>query len=188
MMILKRFTAIAGAVAMLVAGLASANAATTANASVEITVPAGSGLTASIQNATLDPVPYSFSNQTASGTLTLGATDNRGTAAGWHVSLKASAPTFVGSAGNPFNIPVGGLAIVSGGTVSRISGNLDVSGQSRPGIGSVSDSTAAPLWSAAVGSGDGDYKLASTANLLVPGGTRVDTYTVTLQVSIDSAP
>jgi hypothetical protein len=186
MKMLKRLGATVAAVAMLIAGIASANAATTADASVQIT--AGTALTASIQNASLGPVQYSFTNQTASGTLTLGARDDRGTAVGWTVTLKASAANFVGVGNATYTIPVSGLAIVSNGTITTNAGNPTVTGQSRPGIAAVSSASAATIWSAAALSGDGDYSLASTANLVVPGGTRVETYKVTLEVGITSGP
>ncbi len=181
-----RIAAIAGAMAMLVAVVASANAATTADATVAITTQPGAGLTASIQAASLGSYPYSFSQQTATGTLTLGATDTRGTAAGWHVSLNAQSANFVGTTASN-TIPVSGLKINAAGTISTISGNAVVTGQTTPGITSVSTG-AANIWAAALGSGDGNYTLVSGVSLVIPAGKLVDSYTVTLEVGINTGP
>jgi hypothetical protein len=183
MSIRHRLGAAIGALALFATALAGSQAAGTSDsATVNITTQPGAGLTASITGTSFGSIPYSFSNSAPlSGSLTLTALDTRGTAAGWNIVL--SATDFDGAATTDF-IPVGQLALTPG-AITTIAGPS--TGQTTFPLAPVSTS-AAKIWNAASGSGDGSYSLAVPASLVVPGGTLVDSYTSVVTVAITSGP
>jgi hypothetical protein len=180
MNILKRIGAVISAIALFATVISGSQAATSDNAVVTITTQPGAGLTASITGTSFGSIAYSFTDSAPlSGTLTVTALDTRGTAAGWNIVL--SATNFTGSTGS---IPVNRFSL-SAGTVTTIAGPS--SGQTTSALTPVS-TTAAKVWSAAIGSGDGSYSLNVPASLVVPGGTLVGTYTSVVTVAITSGP
>ncbi len=160
----------------------TASAATSDNAIVTVNAIPQAALSASITGVTFPAVTYSFSNATTTGNFTIQAVDNRGTAAGWNITVSAS--DFKNQdASRSFSASHLSLAA---GTVAVNAGNASTTGQ---GKFSVSDMSAGgKVWNAGVGSGDGDYTLTSLGTLVVPGGTLVDTYKSLVTVSITSGP
>ena len=181
---IPRFAAVAFAVTLLMCFSMPGNAATSDNAIV--TVTSGSTLTASILGGNFGATTYSFSDSAPlNGTIIIRAVDARGTAPGWHVTIKGA--DFAGQATSR-TFPIGKLSLAAG-TSAWVSpyGNSSVAGLTASAITPVTTSFT-QIWSAAAGSGDGVYDLTIPGSIVVPGGTRVDQYWALLTVSIDTGP
>ena len=187
-----RIFAIVGAL-MLVGGtaattLAQAVPTDTGNATVSITSDATVNyLAVSISDASFTPKPYSFTDQSTSGALTVTVTDTRGTAAGWNVNLDA---TDFGSGGGSFSIS--NLSLTAGAVAGALfqdatASALGITASNASPVKKTGVSTTKVL-SAAVASGAGLFNLPMTGSLNIPGGTLVGTYTSTVTVSIASGP
>ncbi len=131
------------------------------------------------------PRPYSFTEQTTTGTVTIAVTDTRGTNAGWGVNIAGGA--FTGSAGS---FAATNLGLVPGAP-QAISGACGVttsaSGQTAGAIASISSSPSR-IWTANSGSGAGCFQLPVSATLSIPGETLIGEYTARITVSIAAAP
>lgn len=144
-------------------------------------------LAVTITNASFGSKAYSFVDQTAVGSLLVTATDSRGTATGWNVTLSAS--DFV-SGPNTFDIHFLSLsagtpnAVLSGGTTGTMSG---VNATSAAPVQETGTSTTKIL-AAGAGSGSGQYSLPMAGSLTIPGGTLVGNYASTVSVAIVSGP
>jgi hypothetical protein len=183
MSIRHRLGAAIAALALFATAIAGSQAATTGNATVQINTQPGAGLTASITGTSFGSIPYSFTDSAPlPGSLTITALDTRGTAAGWNIVL--SATDFTGTVAG-HSIPVNQLSLGTG-VISRTAG-APSTGQTSVALNPVA-TTPAKIWSANVGSGDGDYSNAVPASLVVPGGTLVDSYTSVVTVAITSGP
>lgn len=152
----------------------------TGSATVEIVAPDTGTVSATISDVNFGQLTYSFEDQTATGTVTITATDDRGTAGGWNLTLQGTDFNNGGTetfAITNLNLTAGTVTTTGGnGTAPVASANTPVT------------TTAAAALTAAPGTGDGSYSNAKDATLTVPGGTLVGTYTSTLTVEITEAP
>jgi hypothetical protein len=182
----NRLIATVGATALLVSTAVTGFAATDADATVSITEQAGAALSVSISNTSFGSIQYSFADSAPlPGTLNLSASDTRGTASGWNVSLKA---TDFDGATTSDSIPVGQLSLAAG-SVTTTSGNNNTTSPNQGVFALATVQTGdQKVWNAQAGFGDGQYTLAVPGSLVVPGGTLVDTYTSLVTVSITSGP
>jgi hypothetical protein len=183
-----RIAATVGAAALAAIAVIPGYAATTSSADVDVDVNTIDGSTVSVQIAETTPfndVTYNLTTaQTSSGALTVTVLDNRGTATGWNVTLKATdfirSNTAVGSniAVSNFNLTPGAPTRTSGvGAIPTTTfTQLPV------------QSTSNPLWTANNNQGDGQFALPLSGSLNVPAGTLVDTYTSTVTADITAAP
>jgi hypothetical protein len=153
------------------------------------TLTAGS-LTTSLTSLILPSLTYSNSAQNADGSMTLNADDTTGTAAGWNVTIIASAFVYSGpNAGT--NIPAVNFSLISAAMPVSMAGQVvDVS--SGPIVPLTSPlttlDTARKVIQAQPAFGNGTYTQALGVRLIVPAQSRVGTYTSTLTTSIISAP
>jgi hypothetical protein len=170
-------------IGLLIASVGGSTAATSDNAVVQITAVPNAGLSASITGVTFPSVQYSFTDTTRTGSFLITALDNRGSALGWNIVLSASN---FSNANNTRSFPVGQLSLAAG-SVATNAGNPNVTGQTSVAQTPVTTG-GAKIWSAAAGSGDGQYTLTSVGTLIVPGGTLVDTYSSLVTVGINSGP
>lgn len=184
----RTLQALFAAVALLGPAAAPALSAPTdaGEATVEITVQSGAALSVTIQDATLTEVVYGFTAGTSTGVIIVNVSDTRGTALGWEVTIKGT--DFIkddDSVGA--NIPIENLGLAAASPL-WIAGNLDHgSASGTPSVPHTLDS-AAPIWGAPVGEGDGEYTAGFPATLSVPAGALVDTYVSTLTVEIAAGP
>jgi hypothetical protein len=154
--------------------------------SVEVAGIDGSTVSVLIEETrTFSGVEYSLTDvKTADGELTVTAFDNRGTAKGWNVQLKAT--DFIKSNNSVGgNISVGNLSL-DAGQPQRLSG-VGTTPMNATDINSMS-TTAQQFWVAALDEGDGEFEVALEGELDVPAGTLVDTYTSTVTAEIIAAP
>jgi hypothetical protein len=176
----------------LTMGAAQSAPTATGNATVRVTSDTTTNyLAVSINSADFGGVPYSFQNQQANASLTVGVTDTRGSAAGWNVSLNAT--DFRNGDGSQF-FGIGNLSLVAGTQV----GQPYISGDPMPSTANMTAFSAAPvqktgdsttkIWSAAELAGAGKFELPMAGTLTVPGGTLVGDYTSVVTVSIISGP
>lgn len=176
----------------VISGGAQSAPTATGNATIRVTSDTNTNyLAVSITNADFGGVPYSFQNQTRSGSLTVGVIDTRGTAAGWNVTLSAS--DFQTATGSQF-FDISNLSLTPGTQI----GVPYVTGDPVPSTAGLTASGAAPvqetgtgstkIWSAGVLAGAGQFALPLTGSLTVPGGTLVGDYTSVITVSIVSGP
>lgn len=184
----NRVFATLGATALLASTVLGASAELADGEEVSVRVNGIQGGTVSVlidETRTFSGVEYSLSEtKTADGQLTVTAFDNRGTAKGWNVQLKATDfikdDQTVGS-----DIAIGNLSLVAG-TPQRTSA-VGRTPMTVSNIGAVSD-TAQQFWVAALDEGDGEFEVALEGELDVPAGTLVDNYTSTVTAEIIAAP
>lgn len=176
----------------LTMGAAQSAPQATGNATVRVTSDTTTNyLAVSITNANFGAVPYSFQNQQATGSLTVGVVDTRGTAAGWNVSLDAT-DFRTGDSSQFFDINNLGLGAgtqiglpYSSGDPAPSTANMtpqSVSPVQKTGVGT------SKIWSAAELAGAGKFELPMAGTLTVPGGTLVGEYTSVVTVSIVTGP
>jgi hypothetical protein len=183
-----RLGALLGATILLVSSALAGYAQTsgTDTSSVDITTDATTNyLAVQITAADFEARPYSFENQTTTGSVTLAVTDTRGTAPGWGVNVAGSnftSGTESFEIGNLALAPQAPIAVTGACGVVTSAGNQTV-----VPLGIVT-STAQRIWSADAASGAGCFQLPVAATLNIPGGTLVGTYTSTVTVSITAAP
>ncbi len=121
--------------------------------------------------------PYSFAQQTDSGSLAYSVTAAQG-CAGWNVTLQATDFAGSGTAQGQL-IPAANLAITGasqpagGPTVPNATGTLN---------------TAVKVLSGAPNTSAGTFSQTVNLGITIPGGTRVGTYTSTVTVSAASGP
>jgi len=175
----NRMLATVGAAAFIVSTTATGVAAPAADstASVQITPNENAPLSVSITGGTFVAKDYSFADQTTTGSLTLGATDERGNQGGWTVSLAAT--DFVDGSRS---IPVSGMNLVPG-TPSRV-GTVGTAPVAHTSPVITPSTISATIWSAPAGEGDGQFSLPVEGTLTIPGGTLVGTYVSTVTVNI----
>ncbi len=178
--------------------LLRALAATGASAMLSLAIPlqAWAALSASVADFTMAALPYSHTHQTATGTLSLTATDT-GTCIllicsnnGWHVTIQASDFAYsgpnVGSA-----IPGANLSITQAHPPSRLSGQA-IDPQGGPHVPASNSTgtldTPRETLEARDNFGLGSYRQLIDVSLVVPGQSRAGTYRTTLTVTISAGP
>lgn len=184
MNILKKITAgtLALVLATGVAGSVIAQETDTGDVNVQITeMSTGGVLSASISDENFGPHEYSLQDQGVEGDFTINASDLRGTAAGWTVTIKGE--DFGGTnVSNGFSIENLGLAQ---GSVEKTSISPHAT-SANPVVTNVAPVTTSEqtVVTAIAGTGAGEYEAEFDANLNIPGGTLVGTYETTLTVTI----
>lgn len=190
-----RMLAIVGALALIATQGATALAqpvpSATGNATVSITSDTTTNfLAVSITNASFLAVPFSFVNQPTTGSLTVTATDTRGSSAGWAVTLNAT--DFRRSDNPAIAFDISNLNLNAGTLIALFYG-----GSMGSTVGIIA-SSAAPVQETGLGTttiinspppaGSGQYELPMNGALNVPGGTLIGTYTSVVTVAIAAAP
>jgi hypothetical protein len=173
-------TAFAAAALVTLSATTGAFAGDSADVSVRVSTPSNATISASIESGSFQEVQYRTGNasQNSNGTLTVYATDTRGTGSGWTVSLKGSGP-FTSAEGNSFALDKFGL---QAGSVQGVSGE-NVNGITPQAIGGVS-TNAQTIMVAQQKTGLGQFKDTINATVQVPDGTLVGQYKTTLTVAI----
>lgn len=187
MRILKKlsWTLLASLLAVSIFGVAAAQS-DTSEATVEV-VPISNDrgvLSVSITNIDFGEHEYRLTDHTTSGSLTIYASDMRGTAGGWTVTLAST--DFTSADAPDFPIPIGNLSAPAG-SVSHIgcpSGHptdrVPIAWLARP----VTIAPAAIIH-AKPGTGAGYYQNHRPhTQLTIPGGTLIGGYQATLTVTI----
>jgi hypothetical protein len=191
MKIRNRILATAGAAALLASASLGAFATVPGDsADVDVRITTKDHATVSVQIAEngqnpFDDKPYSLGPQQSDGALIIQTVDDRGSAAGWHVSLKATdfMPTVATAPNAP--IAISNLNLTAG-AVTKVS-----TGGTTPGSGTNLTPVTTSLqlaWQAAAGTGDGIFSLDMDGALIIPAGTLVNTYTSTIYVEVADAP
>ena len=178
--------------------LLAALAATCASGMLSLAIPlqAWAALSASVADLTMAALPYSHAQQTATGTLSLTATDT-GTCIlficsnnGWHVTIQASDFAYSGpNLGTA--IPATNLSITQAHPPTRLSGQaIDAQGGPRVPASNSTGTLDAPreTLEAADDFGLGSYRQLIDVSLIVPGQSRAGTYRTTLTVTISAGP
>lgn len=191
----KRILSVVASV-LLLAGtsasvLAQAQPSDTGNAAVTITTDTSTNYlaVAITDSIAFTNVPYSFSTQQTTGTLTVTATDTRGTAAGWHVTLDAT--DFMRDAATSFAI--GNLDLLAG-TVSGVpfqgvTGDpTGITQSSAAPVQKTGSSLTTNVLSAAIGHGAGQFALPMNGTLTIPGGSLAGEYHSIVTVAINAGP
>ena len=150
--------------------------------------------TANIVDLTLPTVAYAHSAQTATGSMTLTASDDTGSNAGWNVTIQSSA--FVWSAGtggatSGTDIPAANFSLTSAAAPTMTSGQA-VNATGGPLVPATSPLGALnqprkvlqanPLF------GGGSYSQILGVRLDTPARSTTGTYTSTFTVSMTSGP
>jgi hypothetical protein len=145
-------------------------------------------MSASLSNATFNPLPYSNNAQVNSGQLVLTVTDPRGTAAGWSVSIVAGPFVYSGTAIGQSSIPAANFALTATGAPTTVSGQpIGAGGPTATGAtGALS--TSRTIVVASTGFGSGTYNQIVNVNLTIPGTSKAGTYTSTMTVTTAAAP
>jgi len=152
------------------------------NVVVEITPKIGGTVTVLVTETTAFPDQiYSLAEQTTSGVLTVQTSDDRGNAAGWNVTLKAT--DFVEA--DTADIAINNLVLLAQPVVKNsVGGTTPAAGSNQSPV----TTTAQQLWDAAPATGDGIFSLPMNGTLTIPAGTLVGTYTSTVTAEVSFAP
>lgn len=175
-----------GMLGVLIGGNVGTAMADTGNGS--LAVGAG-GLSESITSVTINGgsgLNLNGTDQTPSIAMPMTVTDATGSGAGWHLTITAD--QFTGTTSNSHKLSASAVS-VSGVTPTDVSGTTDTDPTGNTvGYPLTVNSTAAPLYTAAVNSGLGAFTVTPTMTLNVPANTVPDTYTSTFTVGIVSGP
>jgi hypothetical protein len=142
---------------------------------------------ADLSSLTFDPLNYSNTDQLSTGMMTLTASDNTGTGAGWNITIQSSdfaySGDYEGSA-----IPAANASVNTPGTPELASGQA-ISAEEGPyaGLGGSLDTPRKVIF-AGEGGGKGTYTQELPVQLTVPGGSLVGTYTSTITVTMSAGP
>jgi hypothetical protein len=150
----------------------------------------GGTRTASIADLVLGNVNYSHVNQTSSGTMALSVDDSTGSGDGWNVTVQSSDFVYSGS-NDGTDIPAANFSITTSDAPTRVAGQaIDVdNGPKVPVAGSTGTlDQARKVIQADASYGSGTYGQDLDVSLVVPGLSRVGTYTGTLVVTISAGP
>ncbi len=135
---------------------------------------------------TFDDVTYNYQTTTPSeGDFVVTVTDERGTAAGWGVTLQGTDFLRQNHPTLGQDIGIGQLGLIPG-TPSRLS----TAGTTPTTVSNIGVMTSSPqtLWVANENQGDGQFQTIVAGTLTVPAGTLVDTYKSTITAVITFAP
>lgn len=178
----QRLLAIAGAMALLGATLSTGLGSGDNQATSSVTILPGGPLSAMLVDASVGTPGDDVASGETSGSMVLRVCDVRGFASGWTVSL--SAGDFTGPAGH---IGADQLSFMPG-DMSVVRGNPDITGHATYATDPVR-AVSSLLWTAPNHSGDGEYDLALTGTLRLPGDGRLDAFIYTVVVNMyGSAP
>jgi hypothetical protein len=173
-------------------------AAMFANAMLLLAIPlqAWAALSASVADLTMPGLPYSHVQRTATGTLSLTATDTGNCILficsnnGWHVTIQASDFAYSGpNLGTA--IAAANFSITQAHPPTRLSGDtIDPQGGPRvPASNSTGTlNTPRETLEADDNFGLGSYRQLIDVSLIVPGQSRAGTYRTTLTVTISAGP
>lgn len=164
--------------------------AVAASSSVTQEITGGGNLTASVADATMQPVQYSNTQGLTTGELVLSVNDPRGTSVGWSVTIQSGSFVWGGSGNaNAHNIPATGFSITSVGTPVMTAGQAVGVGGPRAESGAIAslDQARTPI-SADAGYGSGAYTQHIPVSLVIPAMSQTGTYTATLTVLTAAAP
>ncbi len=149
---------------------------------VQAAAAAGTVSTSVVSSSVNWSVPYSFVDQTVSGSVTYGVTGS--VCSGWAVSVSTVSFNYTGAA-NGVSIPANRLNLTSVGGPVLVSGGND-------GVSSVptSGELSAPrtVLRAQTGSGIGTYRQDLQVALTVPGGSAVGSYQSVIIITTSAAP
>ena len=153
----------------------------------------GSGLTASVADVTLTSVAYQNNAHDVTGTMVLTADDSTGLAAGWNVTIQASAFVWVGTANGGADIPANKFALTSAAAPIKIAGQVvSATAATGPQVPPLSPlgtlEVPRKVLSATAAYGSGTYSQDLGVTLTIPAQSRVGVYTGTLTTTITSAP
>lgn len=184
--ILKKITT--GALALTLAiGLGGAVLADDPSGTGDVTVDIQSSgvLAVSINNYGFGTHQYSLSQRTFPAAMEVTASDMRGTAGGWHVTIVGTDFQDT-SDGSTVSFPISNFPMYGGWVFnSQPSGHAT---NTAPGVNTIPAISPAGISSnvmvAPPGSGAGHYKATYAASLTVPAGTLVGSYQSTLTVTI----
>jgi hypothetical protein len=181
-----KIASIMGAAIMAVGVAAPALAQQTGEVPIDVqvgTAPDATLAYSMVMTSEFPAVPFSLDAQQSTGAIAVTVTDTRGTAQGWSLSVSAT-DFFPASTSNPMTIPIENLTAAPG-PVSVVTGQPSPLPTANTFVMSESPQV---LFTAAPGSGNGRYATVINGSLVIPGATRVDTYTSTITVSLISAP
>lgn len=190
----NRILASLGAMALMVSSVLPGLAADTtvnANAVVDVQVKGIENGTVSISISesdedTFDDVTYNYTTTTPSyGDFVVTVTDQRGTAAGWNVTLQGTDFERQQNKSVGQDIAIGQLGLIPR-TPTRVS-NAGTTPTAVSTIGTMSTSPS-QFWQANSNQGDGVFKTVVDGTLTVPAGSLVNTYKSTITASITFAP
>ena len=179
-----------GAAVFVIGAVLAATGASPASATDDIiTQGLGTGDLSATVNGTFPGAIYSTAAQDSLADLTLAAADNRGTRAGWTVSVLSSDFVYSGADGTGTDIPVSAFSIVSmtQGEVTKVTGQVvNATAATGPNVGTTLGTLglARTVLVATAAYGDGSYTVPLHAKLVLPAQARVGTYTATLTVTI----
>lgn len=181
-------TVLAGALGLtMIAGVTAQDVPSDeGEAIVQITSDETNTLTVSITEADFGQHAYSFNEQAATANITVDVLDNRGTNAGWTVSLSAEG-NLEGANTGEF-VPLSGLSLAAG----TVTGPEPEVGQPATEIATMPlnpvGTVGQPILTADDGEGAGEYEFGIEGTLLIPGGQVIDTYSTTLTITVPEAP
>jgi len=190
----NRILASLGAMALMVSTVLPGLAADTtvnANAVVDVQVKGIENGTVSISISesdedTFDDVTYNYTTTTPSyGDFVVTVTDQRGTAAGWNVTLQGT------NFERQQNKSVGqDIAIGQLGLIPRTPTRVSNAGTTPVAVNTIGSMSTSPnqFWQANSNQGDGVFQTVVDGTLTVPAGTLVNTYKSTITASITFAP
>ena len=163
-----------------VSGVAAQNE--TADVNVRVSAPANASISATITGGRFSDVAYRTGNseQNATGSIVITATDTRGVGSGWTVSLSGNGPFTTGDSSfalDKFGLPAGSV---------QGKDKANGKGITAQALGSVS-TTPQTVMVAQRKSGMGVFDDTINGTIKVPDGTLVGDYKTTLTVAITAS-
>jgi hypothetical protein len=142
------------------------------------------GLTTSAPDMTFSPVTLTGVATTQSGTYTLAVNDLTGNNAGWHVTIAGAAL----SDGGPVSLAVTATPPIAAPCTVIVAGCIDLPANVAATAPFVISTTAVPLYSAAVNTGELAHNVVTPMSVAIPANVGGGTYTSTWTVSVTSGP
>lgn len=187
---IRRVLATAGIGMMMAIGMAGAWAQTAAAAPVTVTqnvTCSGNSRVASAPGLSLPALVFSQQSQTATGVLTLTASDQTCSGQGWTVTMQLGGVAYNGN-GHPAAANSIAAALGTPGAPALVSGQPVVQHGGPFAKGGGSLDTPRAVMDAKVGFGMGSYQAAIPITLTLPPRTVAGTYTVALTITMSAGP